>query len=277
MIFIFDKSRKINAKSLPMLQLKLRLERMDRRVNLQKLRSESTENSATSDQTGPCSPPNLNSVGMVVTANEQLHRVKNPQNLDNSLPAYSESFKIRLNTSGGITTVKQESSDAGGKNESKGETCGESRLDWESKKKRRSDPNPMASSAGKRRRGVSCSSSMSNDTTSTIPDGKSSVHESSRKNEKKGKSLLKKESYLTTDQHYYTAMGDPNYPLNPKVTSPPDNSSTLEVPNWRLKVYTSCYTMEGTENLDDEIFNKRHLKLENDERRRKRWDVQRIR
>lgn len=35
--------------------------------------------------------------------------------------------------------------------------------------------------------------------------------------------------------------------------------------------------MEGTENLDDEIFNKRHLKLENDERRRKRWDVQRIR
>nr|CAH7727417.1 unnamed protein product [Callosobruchus chinensis] len=36
-------------------------------------------------------------------------------------------------------------------------------------------------------------------------------------------------------------------------------------------------TLEGTENLDDEVFNKRHLRLENDERRRKRWDVQRIR
>lgn len=55
--------------------------------------------------------------------------------------------------------------------------------------------------------------------------------------------------------------------------------------------------MEGTENLDDEVYNKRHSRLENDERRRKRyfilflfkvkylllfliiirWDVQRIR
>jgi len=30
--------------------------------------------------------------------------------------------------------------------------------------------------------------------------------------------------------------------------------------------------MEGTENLDDEVFNKRHQRLEVDERRRKRWD-----
>ncbi|XP_043273207.1 male-specific lethal 1 homolog [Venturia canescens] len=259
--------------------LKLRLERMDRRVNLQKLRSESTENSATSDHTGPCSPPNLNSVGMVVTATEQQqqHHIKNPQSSENSLPTYGESFKIRLNTSGGITTVKQEPLDAVSKGETKGDTCGDSRLEWEAKKKRRSDPTPLAPSGGKRKRGVSCSSSMSNDTTSTIPDGKSSAHESSRKHDKKGKSLLKKESCLTTEEHYYTAVGDPNYPLNPKVTSPVDNSSSLEVPNWRVKIYTSCYTMEGTENLDDEIFNKRHLKLENDERRRKRWDVQRIR
>lgn len=54
-------------------------------------------------------------------------------------------------------------------------------------------------------------------------------------------------------------------------------ASSLEVPRWRHKIYASCYTMEGTENLDDEVFNKRHMKLENDERRRKRWDVQRIR
>jgi len=29
--------------------------------------------------------------------------------------------------------------------------------------------------------------------------------------------------------------------------------------------------MEGTENLDDEVFNKRHQRLEIDERRRKRY------
>lgn len=42
-------------------------------------------------------------------------------------------------------------------------------------------------------------------------------------------------------------------------------------------MYTSCYTMEGTENLDDDVYAKRHARLENDEKRRKRWDVQRIR
>ena len=89
--------------------------------------------------------------------------------------------------------------------------------------------------------------------------------------------MIKKESFLTTEEHYYTAIGEPNYILALKDRRPADNASSLEVPNWRVKVYTSCYTMEGTENLDDEIFNKRHLKLENDERRRKRWDVQRIR
>lgn len=53
--------------------------------------------------------------------------------------------------------------------------------------------------------------------------------------------------------------------------------ASFQVPRWRVKVYASCYTMEGTENLDDEVYNKRHSRLETDERRRKRWDVQRIR
>jgi male-specific lethal 1 len=44
----------------------------------------------------------------------------------------------------------------------------------------------------------------------------------------------------------------------------------MKVPRWRIKVYASCYAMEGTENLDDEVYNKRHSRLENDERRRKR-------
>nr|CAD7403120.1 unnamed protein product [Timema cristinae] len=55
------------------------------------------------------------------------------------------------------------------------------------------------------------------------------------------------------------------------------NTDQTFVPTWRIKSYTSCYSMEGTENLDDEVFLKRHQRLEVDERRRKRWDVQRIR
>ncbi|XP_043249910.1 male-specific lethal 1 homolog [Colletes gigas] len=250
--------------------LKLRLERMDRRVNLQKLRSESNENSITSEHIGTCSPPSINSVNVPSTS--EIHR--NIQS-ENNNSQYNESFKIRLNTSGGITTVKQELNDNQGKLETKVETGSDIRLEWEEKKKRRSDPIPL-SSGSKRKRGVSCSSTISNDTSSTVQD-KVLTHETGRKGDRKGKLLAKKESFLTTEEHYYTAVGDPNYTLSLKEPSPVESDTSLEVPNWRVKIYTSCYTMEGTENLDDEIFNKRHLKLENDERRRKRWDVQRIR
>ncbi|CAL7952476.1 unnamed protein product [Xylocopa violacea] len=250
--------------------LKLRLERMDRRVNLQKLRSESNENSIASEHIGACSPPTVNSVNVPSTS--ELHRGIQSENNNSQ---YNESFKIRLNTSGGITTVKQEPNDNQSKHETKIETGNDIRLEWEEKKKRRTDPVPL-SSGSKRKRGVSCSSTISNDTSSTVQD-RILTQESNRKGDRKGKPLTKKESFLTTEEHYYTAVGDPNYTLSLKEPNPVENDTSLEVPNWRVKIYTSCYTMEGTENLDDEIFNKRHLKLENDERRRKRWDVQRIR
>lgn len=50
-----------------------------------------------------------------------------------------------------------------------------------------------------------------------------------------------------------------------------------EVPGWRVKPISASYIMEGTENIEDENLLKRHTKPENDEKRRKRWDVQRIR
>ncbi|KAG5892522.1 hypothetical protein JTB14_011228 [Gonioctena quinquepunctata] len=82
--------------------------------------------------------------------------------------------------------------------------------------------------------------------------------------------LTSKESYVT--QSHEVNLGIPTEPDPIECAAP-----TLEVPRWRHKIYASCYTLEGTENLDDEVFNKRHMRLENDERRRKRWDVQRIR
>lgn len=243
---------------------------MDRRVNLQKLRSESNDNSITSEHIGASSPPTITSVNVPSTS--ELHR--NIQS-ENNNSQYNESFKIRLNTSGGITTVKQEPNDNQSKHETKIETDNDIRLDWEEKKKRRIDPVSL-SGGSKRKRGVSCSSMINNDTSSTVQD-KTLTQEINRKSDRKGKLLAKRESFLTTHEHYYTAVGDSNYTLSLKEPNPVESDTSLEVPNWRVKIYTSCYTMEGTENLDDEIFNKRHLKLENDERRRKRWDVQRIR
>ncbi|KAK3912571.1 Male-specific lethal 1-like protein, partial [Frankliniella fusca] len=88
---------------------------------------------------------------------------------------------------------------------------------------------------------------------------------------------------LTTSQAYYTATGssEPGWSLSEMcIETEPEpelSGDVLETPQWRVKVYTSLYSMEGTENLDDEVFLKRHHRLELDERRRKRWDVQRIR
>ncbi|XP_065357213.1 uncharacterized protein msl-1 [Calliphora vicina] len=51
----------------------------------------------------------------------------------------------------------------------------------------------------------------------------------------------------------------------------------LEIPKWTEHELTPSYCIEGTEDLSDEIFLKRHAKLEVDEKRRKKWDVQQIR
>ena len=52
---------------------------------------------------------------------------------------------------------------------------------------------------------------------------------------------------------------------------------SIEIPSWRIHPISSCYSLEGTENLNDEVFNRRHAKFEIDEKRRKRWDMQRLR
>ncbi|XP_055387303.1 uncharacterized protein LOC129615910 [Condylostylus longicornis] len=51
----------------------------------------------------------------------------------------------------------------------------------------------------------------------------------------------------------------------------------LEIPKWTVKEVSCLYSIESTEDLSDETFRKRHAKLEHDEKRRKKWDVQRIR
>lgn len=80
---------------------------------------------------------------------------------------------------------------------------------------------------------------------------------------------------LTTKVAYYTGVGDEQRWLIDHCR--PKSKVNLEVPLWRIKQFTSSYSMEGTEDLSDEVFDRRHYKLMLDEKRRKRWDVQRIR
>lgn len=130
---------------------------MDRRVSLQKFRSDSTENAI--DHLGSCSPPSLDTTVNSLPSTSENHITVQADSYNSQ---FGESFKIRLNTSGGITTVKQENSDPF---DVKQETMGDS---WEGRRKRKNSSTDKSGS--KRRRGVSSSSTISNDTSSTLPE-----------------------------------------------------------------------------------------------------------
>ncbi|XP_035208954.1 male-specific lethal 1 homolog isoform X2 [Stegodyphus dumicola] len=77
--------------------------------------------------------------------------------------------------------------------------------------------------------------------------------------------------FLTTNKAYFL-------PDNQASSNSLSSSETnIDVPSWKYKPVTSFYQMEGTENINDSVFHRRHLKCEQDERRRKRWDMQRLR
>ncbi|PNF24206.1 hypothetical protein B7P43_G16040 [Cryptotermes secundus] len=218
--------------------LRQRLERMDRRVTLQKHRE-------ISEVFVPTSVP-------LETIDSSIHNINIGNNCEN--------FPITDNQN--IITP---------------------RSSWEiAKRRRRGDLENSGSASGsgiRRKRLASWTSSINSDVLSH--DGRNSLtkettgeHKRMQKKLRTKGSTTKKDAVLTTNTLYYTPIGESELPWGTEETK---LNGHVEVPSWRLKVYTSCYTMEGTENLDDEVFNKRHQRLEIDERRRKRWDVQRIR
>ncbi|XP_076052257.1 uncharacterized protein LOC143031819 [Oratosquilla oratoria] len=87
--------------------------------------------------------------------------------------------------------------------------------------------------------------------------------------------IVRGEGVLTTTLPYF--LPTPNIPCEELSGGEEPTQNVVEIPRWRKRLLTSLYVMEGTENLDDEIFNKRHAKHEQDEKRRKRWDLQRLR
>lgn len=85
---------------------------------------------------------------------------------------------------------------------------------------------------------------------------------------------LKRENIITCDHEYLTYVGECHESNELETMS---NEGLVEVPQWSIKPIPGRLALEMEENLDDEVFSKRHLKHELDEKRRKRWDAQRIR
>ncbi|XP_068211350.1 male-specific lethal 1 homolog isoform X2 [Palaemon carinicauda] len=89
-----------------------------------------------------------------------------------------------------------------------------------------------------------------------------------------GAVTVRGEGILNTTVTYFLPYGNYIHDPNPEEEC---LQAQVEIPRWGTRILTSLYVMEGTENLEDEIFIKRHAKPEQDEKRRKRWDLQRMR
>lgn len=89
-------------------------------------------------------------------------------------------------------------------------------------------------------------------------------------------------SCLRTDESYYVSFYKPisdeiDTMSRGDILKQAEGQLEVEVPTWKIQKYNKLWVMEGTENLEDEIFIKRHQKPEVEEKRRKRWDLQRMR
>lgn len=88
-------------------------------------------------------------------------------------------------------------------------------------------------------------------------------------------------NFMTTDKPYITCgWKETDYHEDLKEDMEQEvkeKNVCLEIPTWEIKDCQKIFKMEITEDLTDDAFLKRHSKFEIDERRRKKWDVQRIR
>uniref|UniRef100_A0A671LJC3 MSL complex subunit 1a n=1 Tax=Sinocyclocheilus anshuiensis TaxID=1608454 RepID=A0A671LJC3_9TELE len=88
----------------------------------------------------------------------------------------------------------------------------------------------------------------------------------------------KNSSSITCPYMYLCRWHQP--PPSPWRDPSPVHEDTVAVPSWRESILEPLGQKEASdipECLDDNVFLKRHSKLELDEKRRKRWDIQRIR
>ncbi|XP_036399882.1 male-specific lethal 1-like 1 isoform X2 [Megalops cyprinoides] len=84
--------------------------------------------------------------------------------------------------------------------------------------------------------------------------------------------------YMSTTEMYLCRWHQP--PSSPLRETSPKKEEVVAIPSWRensVEPLDEGAASDVPENLDDGVFLKRHAKLELDEKRRKRWDIQRIR
>ncbi|XP_068161654.1 male-specific lethal 1 homolog isoform X2 [Antennarius striatus] len=84
--------------------------------------------------------------------------------------------------------------------------------------------------------------------------------------------------FMSTTEMYLCCWNQP--PLSPLRETSPKKEEEVAIPSWRenpIEPLNEDPSFNPSEPLDDGVFLKRHLKLELDEKRRKRWDIQRIR
>ncbi|CAL8382234.1 male-specific lethal 1 homolog [Gadus morhua] len=91
-------------------------------------------------------------------------------------------------------------------------------------------------------------------------------------------SLMEELPFMCTTEMYLCCWHQP--PLSPLRETSPKKEEEVAIPSWRencMEPLDSDDPSSIPEALDDNVYLKRHLKLELDEKRRKRWDIQRIR
>ncbi|KAM9837259.1 male-specific lethal 1 homolog isoform 2-T3 [Aulostomus maculatus] len=83
--------------------------------------------------------------------------------------------------------------------------------------------------------------------------------------------------FMSTTEMYLCCWNQP--PLSPLRETSPKKEEEVAIPSWRENHIEPLDEdlSSNPEPLDDSVFLKRHAKLELDEKRRKRWDIQRIR
>ncbi|XP_034050012.1 male-specific lethal 1 homolog [Thalassophryne amazonica] len=84
--------------------------------------------------------------------------------------------------------------------------------------------------------------------------------------------------FMSTTEMYLCCWNQP--PLSPLRETSPKKEEEVAIPSWRenhIEPLNEDPSFDFPEMLDDGVFLKRHMKLELDEKRRKRWDIQRIR
>ncbi|XP_041087397.1 male-specific lethal 1 homolog isoform X2 [Polyodon spathula] len=84
--------------------------------------------------------------------------------------------------------------------------------------------------------------------------------------------------FMSTTEMYLCRWQQP--PPSPRRKTASKKEESVAIPSWRehsVEPLKEVAPPDFIENLDDGVFLKRHAKLELDEKRRKRWDIQRIR